>query len=185
MKRALVVLALLVACKGEQPASSSAAPQKTTAPPPSVAAARDLIAGAAEFGDFEFTNAAFTTPVDLVTASTPAQESVKQLEQAGWLQTERGKVELTEKSRADKRFLMRPNGMLDVVPVAKKEMGDVSAVTANGDGTVSAAFTWRWVANDVGSAFTSGPLHERFTTPRTSKATLIWDGSTWSVLKIE
>ena len=38
-----------------------------------------------------------------------------------------GDISLTDKSRSDKRFLMRPNGLLDIVPLAKKEMGDVTA----------------------------------------------------------
>lgn len=187
MKRLLVVLVLLAACGGSEPpaVSSSAAEKPSTPPPPSVAETRELLADSAEFGEFEFTNAAFTTPVNLATASEPVRVSARELAEAGWISTDGGTVALTEKSRGDKRFLMRENGILDVVPLAKKEMGDVKNVQPNPDGTAIAEFTWRWNANEVGAAFKSGTLYERYNTPRTSKATLIWDGTSWSVLKIE
>jgi uncharacterized lipoprotein NlpE involved in copper resistance len=191
MKRAFVLLALVLlvllgACRSETPvATDTQSAAKPQTPPPTIAQAKELIASSAELGEFEFTNSSFTTPVDLATASAPVQASAKELEEAGWIQIERGKVELTDKSKTDKRFLMRANGILDVIPLAKKEMGDVTSVEANADGTASAQFGWRWVANEVGVSFKTGMLQERFATPRTSKATLIWDGTSWSVLKIE
>ncbi|HEX2831546.1 MAG TPA: hypothetical protein VHW00_00945 [Thermoanaerobaculia bacterium] len=187
MKRLLVLLVLLTACGGSEPpaAPKPAAETPATPPPPSAAETRALIANSAEFGEFEFTNAAFTTPVNLATASEPVRASAKELAAAGWISIDGGTVALTEKSRGDKRFLMRENGILDVVPLAKKEMGDVRNVQANPDGTATADFTWTWNANEVGSAFRSGTLYERYHTPRTSKATLIWDGTSWSVLKME
>jgi hypothetical protein len=190
MKRALgsLALILLAACGGEAPPATNATgaePKKAQTPPPPIAQVREMIASSAELGEFEFTNAAFTTPVDTKLASEPVRASAKELAEAGWISIDDGQVALTAKSRGDKRFLMRANGILDVVPLAKKEMGEVTAVHANADGTATADFTWRWTANEVGSAFKSGALHERYATPRTSKATLIWDGSTWSVLKID
>jgi hypothetical protein len=188
MKRATtaLVLLLLAACKAEQPAATATdAAKPATPPPPSIAETRELIAKSAELGEFEFTNAAFTTPVNLATASEPVRASAKELAAAGWINIDGGTVALNEKSRGDKRFLMRENGILDVVPLAKKEMGDVTAVTPNPDGTASAEFTWRWIANEVGTAFKTGTLAERYATPRTSKATLIWDGTSWSVLEIK
>jgi hypothetical protein len=187
MKRAFLSLAFVVlaACGGEAPSTATGAPKAQTPPPPSVAEAQTMIGGSAELGEFEFTNAAFTTPVDLKLASEPVRISAKELADAGWISIDAGQVTLNAKSRDDKRFLMRANGILDVVPLAKKEMGEVTAVHANADGTATADFAWRWVANEVGSAFKTGALHDRFATPRTSKATLIWDGSTWSVLKID
>lgn len=187
MKRTILALVLLVACSAEQPAATTTveATKPKTPPPPPIAEARELIANSAELGEFEFTNAAFTTPVDLSAASAPVRASANELASAGWIAIGGDKVALTEKSRHDKRFLLRQNGILDVVPLAKKEMGDVTAVTANADGTASADFSWHWVANEVGAAFKTGVLHDRYSTPRTSKATLIWDGTSWSVLKIE
>jgi len=181
MKRLSVLLFVILACSRETPApATNTAAAAPSTPPPTVAQARDLIANSAEFGDFEFTNASFTTPVNLATASEPVRASAKELADAGWITIENNTVALTPKSRGDKRFLMRDNGLLDIVPLAKKEMGDVTAITGD-----TATFTWHWVANEVGASFKTGTLHERFAAPRTSKATLIWDGSNWSVLKIE
>jgi hypothetical protein len=187
MKRFLLALVLLTACRGaEEPATTSSAPATPSKqPPPTIAEAREMIGSSAELSEFEFTNAAFTTPVELANASEPVRASAKELAAAGWISVDGGRVALTGKSRGDKRFLMRDNGILDVVPLAKKEMGDVTAVHANPDGTATADFTWKWVANEVGTAFKTGALYERYSTPRSSKATLIWDGTSWSVLKIE
>ncbi len=185
MKRAILALVLLAACSAERPATTTGEAAKPMTPPPSVTAARELLASAGELDEFEFTNAAFTTPVAIANASEPVRAAAKELAKGGWISLDGGQVSLTDKSRADKRFLMRANGILDVVPLAKKELGEVTAVSANADGTASADFTWRWVANEVGASFKTGTLHERYTTPRTSKATLIWDGTSWSVLKIE
>jgi hypothetical protein len=185
MKRTIFALALLAACSAERPATTTTTAAAKKVAPPSVAEAREVIANSAELGDFEFTNAAFTTPVDIAAASEPVRASAKELAEAGWISLGGGKVALTDKSRNDKRFLLRANGILDIVPLAKKEMGDVTAVNANADGTASANFTWHWVANEVGTAFKTGVLHERYNASRTSKAMLIWDGTSWSVLKIE
>ncbi|HKO56705.1 MAG TPA: hypothetical protein VJ276_12580, partial [Thermoanaerobaculia bacterium] len=73
----------------------------------------------------------------------------------------------------DKRFLVRQNGTLDVVPLARKELIAVQAV--NGD---KVAFTWRWVPNDVGKALQFDETEQRAT------AELYWDGEKWAVLKI-
>jgi hypothetical protein len=192
MKRNLTValLLLLAACGGsdEKPIADQSATTATASspPPPSAQRARDLIANSAELGEYEFTNAGFTTPVSGATMSEPVRQSVKELAAAGWLALDpTGDVALTEKSRNDKRFLLRPNGLLDVVPLAKKEMGDVTAVRANPDGTATVDFTWRWIANEVGAAFKTGLVHDRFATQQDGKATLMWDGTKWSVLKIE
>jgi hypothetical protein len=118
--------------------------------------------------------------------SEPVRQSVKELVAAGWLDLDpAGNVALTDKSRNDKRFLLRPNGLLDIVPLAKKEMGEVTSVRANDDGTARVDFTWRWIANEVGSSFKTGLVADRFAAPQDGAATLIWDGTTWSVLKIE
>jgi len=192
MKRALAVALLLLAACGspdEKPISDQATSTSTapaTPPPPSPQQARELIANSAEFGEYEFTNASFTTPVSGATMSEPVRQSVKELAAAGWLELDpAGDIALTEKSRNDKRFLLRANGLLDIVPLAKKEMGDVTAVRPNPDGTAMVDFTWRWVANEVGSAFKTGLVHDRFATPQDGRATLIWDGTSWSVLRIE
>ena len=192
MKRIFAAaLVLLAACGGsdekpiaDQTATTATAP--ATPPPPSPQQARDLIANAAEFGEYEFTNASFTTPTAGRMMSEPVRQSVKELAAAGWLAIDgAGDVALTDKSRGDKRFLMRENGLLDIVPLAKKEMGNVTAVRANADKTVTADFTWRWIANEVGASFKTGLLHDRYAAPQDGRATLMWDGSGWVILKIE
>jgi hypothetical protein len=189
MKRALSALLLLLAaaCSSDEPPIANEQPQKPAAPPPpSVQQARDLIANAPEFGEYEFTNASFTTPVSGVAMSEPSRQAVRELAAGGWLMLENtGDIALTEKSRNDKRFLLRPNGLLDIVPLAKKEMGAVRGVSPQPDGTAVVDFTWRWIANEVGAAFKTGPVHDRFTAEQDGRATLIWDGTAWSVLKIE
>ncbi len=194
MKRALVfALLFLAACGGphEKSVEKPITPQSdTSAPatpaPPNAQQARELIASSAELGEYEFTNAGFTTPVAAKTMSEPVRQSVKELAEAGWLAVDStGDVALTDKSRNDKRFLLRPNGLLDIVPLAKKEMGDVTAVRKNPDGTATVDFTWRWIANEVGASFKTGVVHDRFAAQQDGRATLIWDGTSWSVLKIE
>jgi hypothetical protein len=184
---AVLGLALLIACGGSEQPAASTDPAKPTPPPlPSAQQARDMIANSAELGEYEFTNAGFTTPVSAKMMSEPVKQSVQELAAAGWLKLDgAGDVSLTDKSQSDKRFLLRPNGLLDIVPLAKKEMGDVTSVRANDDGTARVDFTWRWIANEVGSAFKTGPVAERYAAQQDGTATLIWDGTSWSILKIE
>lgn len=189
MKRALAILLLLAACKAESPATttSAAAPKPAAPAPPSAQQAHDLIANSGELAEHQFTNAGWTTPVARSSMSAPVRAEAQQLASAGWiaLDEKTGDVMLTDKSRSDKRFLLRENGLLDVVPLAKKEMGDVSDVHRNDDGTVAVKFNWKWIPNEVGAVFKTGQVHDRFSTPHESTATLMWDGSAWSVLKIE
>lgn len=190
MKRLLAVLLLFAAaCTSEKPAiaDADATETKPAAPaPPSPEQARDLIANSADFGEYEFTNAGFTLPVSGAAMSEPARVAAKELAVAGWLALEgTGDIALTDKSRADKRFLLRPNGLLDIVPLAKKEMGAVTAVRPNDDGTVTVDFAWRWIANEVGTAFRTGLVHDRFAAPQDGRATLMWNGTAWTILKIE
>ena len=185
MKRLLAVLLLFAAaCTSEKPAiaDADATQTKPAAPaPPSPEQARDLIANSADFGEYEFTNAGFTLPVSGAAMNEPARVAAKELAAAGWLALEgTGDIALTDKSRADKRFLLRPNGLLDIVPLAKKEMGAVTAVRPNDDGTVMVDFTWRWIANEVGTSF----LRNQYEGTHNATATLFRENSEWRVLKI-
>lgn len=187
MKRFAIALAfLLAACGGETPQTATTA---TTAPapaapaPPTAEEARRIIAGAAEFGDFEFTNAGYSLPMLRSMMNAPQREAAAQLVKAKWLKFDGDVLALAAKAEGDKRFLVRPNGTLDIVPLAKKEMGAVSGVEAGPEGPV-AAFTWKWLPNEVGQSFTEGPLAERYAGQQTGKATLLWDGTSWSVLRI-
>lgn len=182
MKRLLAMLLLLAACSGEQPAPQAEVPAKPkTPPPPTVAQAREILANAPELGEFEFTHAGFSLPMDKALRNEPANDAVKRLSKAQWIALDGdGRVILTPKSRDDKRFLVRPNGVLDIVPLAKKELGDVTAVRPNPDGTAAADFAWTWIPNEVGQS-----LKERYEGTQNATATLMWDGTNWIVLRIE
>jgi hypothetical protein len=108
----------------------------------------------------------------------------KQLVAAGWLRRAGDGLELGAKAKDDKRFLVRPNGTVDIVPLASKELTAVTAVRANPDGTAAAELTWKWIPNEVGKAFERG-LHDRYAAPQNATATLLWDGSAWTVLRVE
>jgi hypothetical protein len=186
MKRLVALMLLLVACSGEAPVTDTGAAKPATPPPPSAAEARQLIASSPDFGEYEFTNAGYTLPTSGAAMNEPQRVAAKELAAAGWLSlASGGDIALAEKSQADKRFLLRPNGLLDIVPLAKKEMGEVNAVRAEADDTVTVDFTWRWIANEVGQSFQTGPVHDRFAAMQAGKATLMWDGSAWTILKLE
>ena len=192
MKRIFAVaLVLLAACGGsdEKPiadTSTASATAPAAPPPPTTEQARELIANSPDFGEYEFTNAGFTTPTSGAMMSEPVRQSVRELASAGWLAVDgAGDVALTGKSRNDKRFLMRQNGLLDIIPLAKKEMGAVTSVRANPDNTVTVDFTWRWIANEVGAAFKTGVVADRFAAQQDGPATLMWDGTGWTIVKIE
>jgi hypothetical protein len=189
MKRAFIIALLLLAACSKEPAppTTTAAEQAKTPPAPTAEQARELIAKSSDFSEFEFTHAGITIPVSGAAMSEPARQTATQLAAAGWLEFDgAGDIMLTDKSRSDKRFVLRENGLLDVVPLAKKELGNVSVVRMNPDGQAVAEFTWRWIPNEVGTALTSGLEHDRFAaTSQNANATFIWDGTTWSLLKIE
>lgn len=188
MKRTLAIaLLLLAACSNEPaPPTTTAAEKPKTPPAPDAAQARALIESSAALSEHEFTNAAVSIPVSGAVMSEPVREQAKQLAAAGWIAFDgAGDIMLNDKSRNDKRFLLRENGILDIVPLAKKQMGDVTTVRPNDDGTVSADFTWKWAPNEVGSALTSGIVHDRFAATQNATATLMWDGTSWTVLKVD
>jgi hypothetical protein len=186
MKRLLIALALLAACSAEDKAppttTAAAAP---TATPPTAQQARDLIARSGEFSQYEFTNAAVSLPVAGSSMNEPTRDTARQLAAAGWLALDGGDIMLTDKSRKDKRFILRENGLLDVVPLARKEMGDVTAVRPAANGSVTADFTWRWIPNEVGTAFTKGTIHDRYAAPQQARATLMWNGTAWTMITID
>jgi len=184
MKRLFAIAILLVACSREEPPTPGAAGSQPaeSLQPPSADDARKIIQSSMEFGEFQFTEAAYSMPVAHAAMNDPAKAAARDLARAGWVSVDSaGDVALTDKARVDKRFILRPNGILDIVPLAKKEMGTVEAVRANPDGTASADFTWRWIANEVGSAF----LRNKFEGTHHATATLFREGGEWKVLKID
>jgi hypothetical protein len=64
-------------------------------------------------------------------------------------------------------------------------MGDVIAVRPNADNTVSADFNWRWIPNEVGQSFKSGPVRERFDAEQHATAVLTHGADGWSVVRID
>jgi hypothetical protein len=182
MRRLFVIALLLAACGQEQPATTTTT--QTTAPqvpPPSIDDARKIIQSSMEFGEFQFTDAAYSLPVSHSAMNDPQRAAARDLQTAGWITLDGGDLMLSDKARTDKRFLLRPNGILDIVPLAKKEMGEVQAVRANPDGTAAADFTWHWLANEVGGAF----LRNQFEGTRNATATLFRENGEWKVLKID
>ena len=106
------------------------------------------------------------------------------LEAAGWLRMHDGEVELSPKARGDRRWLVRTNSMIDLVPLASKELVKATAVRSGPDGAPQVDFRWRWIPNEIGSAFRSGAVHDRFAMPQAATATLMRDGASWAVLRI-
>ncbi len=184
MKRALLALALLTACSSEKP-TTTAAERQPAATPPTVQQARAIVEKSGEFSQHEFTNAAVSIPIAASQMNEPTRALAQQLSAGGWLAHDaNGDLILTDKSGGDKRFLIRENGLLDVVPLAKKEMGEVTAVRTNPDGTINADFTWRWLPNEVGASFTTGPIHDRFIATHNATANLMWNGTEWTMISV-
>jgi hypothetical protein len=188
MRRLLILALLLAACAREQPATDTAATSASKpAPPPapSMNDAENIIKGSPNFGEYQFTHAGWTAPVSGARMSEPVRAEAKQLAAKGWIAFDgAGDLMLTEKGRNDRRFLMRENGILDIVPMAKKEFGRVEAVRDE-NGKVFVDFTWRWLPNEVGVALESGPSHDRWAAHQQATAELIHDGTNWTLLSIK
>lgn len=185
MKRLIISLLLVAACSSETPvATTTEATTPSTPPPPTAEQARELIATAPEFAEYQFTNAAISIPVNETSMSAPTRQNATELADAGWIEFGGGEIWLNEKSRGDKRFLMRDNGILDIVPLARKEFGTVTGTGTTPDGYPTIDFTWRWSPNEIGSVLKTGPVAERYAAEQKATASLIWDGETWSVLQI-
>jgi hypothetical protein len=189
MRYALAIALLLaLACSGGETAAESAASPDSaaaaSAPLPTPEQAKTLIAESPEFGDFEFsTGSSFSLPLAASQFNEPARAGAADLERGGWIRIEGGKVVLA-KGEGDKRFLVRQNGFLDIVPLAKKELLEVADVRRTDEGA-EVGFTWRWVPNDVGAAFTSGLVKERFDATHAATARLRDFGQGWIVMLIE
>jgi len=182
MKRLLLVLLaaslVFASCKEKDgaggtppPATTEQAAQPAQHPAITPAQAKDLIAGAPEFGDYQFTNAAVTIPLKRSAMRADQAVIAKQLAAGGWIHFDGDDV----KAKEDKRLLVRPNGTLDVVPLAKKELVSVDKVLVD-----KVDFTWRWIPNEIGAL-----LKNRFGGEQKATATLLWDGTNWTVLRIE
>ena len=185
----LLLAFAFTACSAENGATTTATEPETAVErprpaPPSTDEARTLIADSAAFGDFEFsTGSSFSLPLDTSQFNQPARAGARDLEKGGWIRIQSGSVVLA-KGEGDPRFLVRPSGFLDVVPLAKKELLEVEAVRQTEDGA-EVDFTWRWIPNEVGSSFTTGAVKERFDATHAATAKLQDFGAGWEVMLVE
>lgn len=178
----VVLLILWTACGAEAPAP----PPKASTPPPAAPAppskdeAQSIVSTAPEFSDYQFTRAAYSLPMSRAAMNEPAREAAASLRKAGWISFSGDRVVLTGKAAADKRFLVRQNDVVDLVPLARKEFIGVTAVRTDSDGAPLVDFEWKWVPNEIGRLF--GTKYEG---TQRATAKLLRDGSAWTVLRIE
>ena len=184
-KLLIAIVFVLGACSGEQKTQTTAAAKPKTPPPPTTAEAKEIVANSPDFSEYQFTNAAYTLPMKKSAMNEPARAAAKDLSAAGLIKFVGDDLQLTEKSGADKRLIIRPNGYVDLVPIAKKELGEVTTVRPQPDGMILVDFGWKWIPNEVGQAFKSGFVKERFDAPQKATAKLMWDGKSWTILRID
>lgn len=185
----VLIVGVLAGCSSEEgpvATTASTTPAATPRlPPPTPEEAGTLIGDSAEFSEFEFTNAAWSLPLQGKMMNAPASEGAKELAREGWIKLDReGNVTLTEKAKKDRRWLVRPNGFVDLVPIARKEVSEVRSVIPLPDGTLSVDFSWRWIPNEVGSAFKSGMVRKRFDSAQNASAQLTTSEGKWQILSI-
>jgi len=176
MKRILAALVLITACAKQETLAPPAHTMPPLPTPPTAEQAQAIIASSPEFSEYQFTNAAYSLPMQRAMMNEPAKKAADALKKAGWISFDgAGNVVLSSKAQSDKRFLVRPNGVVDIVPLAKKEFGIVTGI----DGGV-VKFIWTWKPNELGALFAA-----RYEGTQEAKATLMWDGREWGVLRIE
>ncbi|HWW60845.1 MAG TPA: hypothetical protein VN181_05695 [Thermoanaerobaculia bacterium] len=176
MKRLAIALLFAAACANETPAPPPTHTMPALPPPPTAEEARAIVESSPEFSEYQFTNAAYSLPMQRAMMNAPAKDAANALKKAGWLAFDgAGNVVLSPKAESDKRFLVRPNGVVDIVPLAKKEFGIITSVEG---GTVK--FTWSWKPNELGKLFGA-----RYDGTQEAKATLMWEGKEWGVLRID
>lgn len=186
----LILSALITAGCGKVPeapkAPANAPAAGSAVAPPTEAEAMQIVGDSAEWSDYQFTYSSWSFQLGTPIAHPTTRQLVDDLVAAGWLRvTKAGMIELTEKAKTDKRFLVRATNSLDIVPMAKKELVGVTSVTLEPDGVVRAEVRWKWVANDVGASFRSGFIKERYDAPQVAVATLENANGAWRVRKVE
>lgn len=162
------------------PPAGKEAPAPAPPPPPSVEQATTIVSSAPELSDYQFTRAAYSLPMRRAAMNEPARAVAADLRKAGWISFSDDQVVLTEKAKNDKRFIVRPNEVVDLVPLAKKEFIAVTGVRTSAGGEPLVDFDWKWVPNEIGALFPN-----RYEGTQRATATLLRDGSVWVVLRIE
>ena len=178
MKRAALIALLLIACAKPEAPKDAASTTKPAPPLPTAEQAKEIVANSSDFGEYQFTNAAVTLPMKKSAMNEPAKQLASELRTAGWIAFSGDAIVLSSKASNDKRFLVRPNGFIDIVPLAKKEFGAVTNVRASSEGA-DVDFTWKWIRNEIGTAIGKPADGEQH-----AVATLFYDGTSWSVLRI-
>jgi hypothetical protein len=180
-------LLLLMAGCGERPAvPADPPPEAPVAELPSADGAEALIAGSPVFSDYQFTLAAYSLPLQREMMNEPARQAAAELRDARWINLDgSGNVILSEKAQRDQRWLVRPNGFVDIVPIARKEIIEVTDVRSVAADKAFADFTWRWIPNEIGEAFRSGRVRQRFDSPHQATAELRHGSDGWRVFFIE
>jgi len=182
-----LILPLLTACTGETPkeAPKSEAKETRVVAPPSQEVASSTIANAPEFSEYKFTRAAYSLPMQGSMLKGPARESAEDLAAAGWVAIDSsGNLLLMPTAEKDKRFIVRDNGSLDIVPLARKEFVSVDGIGHDDEGDVTIDFTWRWAPNEVAKAFVRGAIATRYEGDQKARATIYPTKSGWSVMRI-
>ena len=178
---ALVFALISLACGSPTPSITiKEAPAPPAPPPPSIEQATTIITSAPELSDYQFTRAAYSLPMKRSAMNEPARAAAAVLRKAGWISFSSDQVVLTEKAANDKRFIVRQNDVIDLVPLAKKEFIGVTAVRSSAAAEPLIDFEWKWIPNEIGVLFPN-----RYDGTQRATATLLRDGSAWVVLRIE
>ncbi|HUO84956.1 MAG TPA: hypothetical protein VM534_07580 [Thermoanaerobaculia bacterium] len=182
----LLLLSAVTGCQPEaDPTPVPAAPDSAAPPLPTVEQARTLIANDPQFGEFDFTWAAISLPLSVDRMHQEAGAHAESLRSAGWIQFEDGEIVLTEKALEDRRFIVRPNGFLEIVPLARKELLEIIEVRETEGENAVVELSWRWETNEIGQLLREGAAAQRFAATHRAKATLMPGAGGWQVLILE
>ena len=88
----------------------------------------------------------------------------------------------SRRCRAARSGAIRQNGSFDIAPLGNKEVVATNQVVPGNEGQVRVFFVWKLVPNEIGKEIDL--LDQIFIDENEAMATLIRDGTSWSVLKI-
>lgn len=188
-KRCLLALLLFAACS-EKPAATTTTTSEAatgTAPaaspaPPTPAEAQKIIAASEQFRELRSEQAGFNVPLTLDTATDETKSVAEDLARTGWVTIDGASVTLTDKAKRDERFQVRQNGSFDILPLGTKEILAIKQILPGDQGQVRVFLDWKWAPNEISSEIDL--LAQMFIDEDEALATLIHDGTSWSVLKI-